>query len=405
MTLYPDGLDNGFIGNMVAREASSYHYAQLTGTEDFDYNDYKNVVNTAINTAIPKKYSACVRDEYGRAVLDCSSFVGLVLRGIPYKNSPFITHTGAWERWVPFDELKGMYGSEGWEFRVIDNQPAGEYKNMGFEGYSSLRGAGHFAEFFYKYGYVVYDFTRDGKATEELKNIVKPGDIIFFSYFDDNGNLISSRRDANTFKAIHHIGIAAERPGFWFHCTGDMGNGADEDEKGIVYAEWSTFLDSISLICRPNYMHGGLSAETPIGINLLGFPWRSKVLYLTSYGIRATASGDEGNQLTITGQRTGTGASNTLTLVGDATNKNEALRLSNGSYRVFGIKDIAAEGVDLRVRKYDGAWVELARSTATADGTFSLDNDTGYTDVYVDLVIRSTEVLNYTVLPSLVRTK
>lgn len=408
MTLYPKGLDNGFIGNRVAKVAASYRYmalkeADVVGTgEDFDYNDNINVFNTQPtedkngNTV----YSARVRNDDGLAVLDCSSFIGLVLRGIPYKNSPFTNQVykdNPEARWVPAQEMK--YGHEGWEFEIIDEQPPGEYRNTGFEGYSSIRGATQFAEFFYKYGYVVYDFSRDGKATKDLIDVVKPGDLIFLSNFDSNGNLISARRDTNTFRAVHHIGIAAERQGYWYHVTPSKSD--PDNEIGVVYAKWTSNLGTISLICRPNYTHGGLSAEIPLNKNLLGFPWRGTGLSVTSYGVTATAAGDDGERLEITGTRTGTAASNTLTLVGDISTKKETLRLSAGQYVLHAISPYTDVDIALRVRTYDGTWNTLASCTLRQHQSFEISKDV---DVFVDLIFSGTDAYNCTIRPDLTRT-
>lgn len=48
--------------------------------------------------------------------MDCSTFVGLVLRGIPYENSPYANNPSSW---YPEDIIYS-YGDNGWEYKELD---------------------------------------------------------------------------------------------------------------------------------------------------------------------------------------------------------------------------------------------------------------------------------------------
>lgn len=300
MTLYPDGLDNGFYGVLASRCAGTYRVAQVLGRDIFDYNDDINVFNTVVDRF--NRYTAGVRDAQGRAVLDCSSYMGLVLRGIPYSKSPFIIHDVPNDRWVPSVEM--VYGDEGWEYPVIDKQPETEYRKTGFDGFSSLRSARHQAEFFYKYGYVVYDRERDGLPTEALQELVKPGDLLFWSYVDEDGNYDQEKvsKATNNFRAINHVGMVTDRTNYYFHVTGDTDNVSNEEPVSFSALKNKVFYQ-LSMICRPDYRKGR-PLEIPAGANVLGFPWNFSSG--TTYGgVTFTFTGDSGETIKLTGTRTG----------------------------------------------------------------------------------------------------
>lgn len=422
MTLYPDGLDNGYLGVLAARTASTYHYARLSGADVFDYvQESDNVFNTRTNPENVNYLSARVRDEHGRCLVDCSSFVGLVLRGIPYDNSPFSLYKDANSRWYP-GAAKGkgglldMYGDAGWEFNVLDKQPADEFRNFGFNGYSTIRGAGDQAQFFYKYGYVIFDQQRDGKPSEyldgKLVDLLKPGDLIFYAQYekDEDGKMVypnwskSFNLANDRFRSIHHVSIVAERTDMYFHSTGSDSN--EENELTIIYDDFTDRLDEIGLICRPDYSHGNLSTEVPKKINLLCHPWTfSYNMSATIGGVSIRKSGENGSVLKLSGQVSDEYSATTIDLKGDPDNKYDRLHLTAGTYKLSGMENSPYEttNVALQLRRYvDSAQTLeiIARCYAGNNPTFTLTEDA---DVYVRLYIAKGYVLDFDITPTLVR--
>jgi hypothetical protein len=443
-TLYPDGLDNGYCGVLAARAAASYHFARVSGLDVFDYVQYSNnVLNTRTNPENANYGTARVRDSQGRGLLDCSSFVGLALRGVSYFNSPFTNDTYYDEEtkerhWHPGDYyatptlenrygqlpgLKSMYGNTGWEFKIFDQQPDGEFRYLGFENYSSLRGAGHIAEFFYKYGHVIYNREKDGTLADEkntlndfgnsILNKLQPGDIIFMSNYD-----IDFLRGGRRFRAISHIAIVAEDASRYFHVVGSDEN--IKNEKTVLYDNFSNRSHQISLICRPDYLHNcrlALDNETnsnkkkllnsliakkiPNSINLLSYPWyftyntenyetTKKVGYLT---VDIT----DMNSMKIYG-----GSNNGSTSV-YLRGGSSVLKLPKGTYQLSGMESAtdltsSAKLGSLQVKTNDNAWDKQEQTSITkcysdVNPTFTLDKET---NVYVRLFIASGTIIDET---------
>lgn len=386
MTMYPDGLDNGYIGSMVVKIAASYYLArklsedlgQVQGAEDFDYSSDENPFNTVQNPDSANYMKACARDKLGRALLDCSSYVGFVLRGIPYEKSPFpkAEHQpveGEYVRWKPCDELPAMYGNTGWEYTILDKQPEGEYRNFGFDGYSTVRTAGELAEFFMKYGYVVYDQKRDGERPADLVDRLQPGDLLFFSH--DGEEADEYNKTSNRFRAIHHIGIVAEREERYYHVTGNNNNNKTEDDEVCVAYNYVADSNGLSLVCRPNYLHRGLTTDIPIGVNMLSFPW--------TYGTGAVASGNEYtlktvdmNTITVNCNMT---TADRVELAGTNDQKYSCIKLQKGTYKLSGLNGSGykSSSFALQVRKMGGEDFETAvRSYDGKDAEFTIEEDT-----------------------------
>lgn len=234
-------IDNQLVGPIVAQCAATYQYAKLFKGEDADdESDSYIYSNTSpffksTNPAYKGKYM--VRDSAGNARIDCSTFVGMVLRGITYDKSPYAKFTQANAEWVPSTELPEMYGTEGWEFRELDRQPEGVYNDFGFHGYSSVRTAADQAKFLETTGYAVYDvgwnidnlwydsandaglsnviqWNPDDKTSwvkykeQYLCEMLQPGDILFWSKrsWFLNGKSSTLSRYGITYTGIPHVG-------------------------------------------------------------------------------------------------------------------------------------------------------------------------------------------------------
>jgi len=212
---------------------------------------------------------------YFAPALDCSTFVSLVLRGIPYQNSPWVVYgkisqSGdsykTYNTWTP-SNIVNLYGSEGWEQTEIDYQlPRPElksngreryYADIGISGYRSLRYAAEFAEYYYRNGYVVYDrpittptdINSNNPDINDILRIIKPGDLLFWSKAktDGNGNLVMKR--AERFRCVSHIAMAAVDTTRTIEVTA-----GSTMPNAIYYRKLQEDrLDSLTLIIRPDY--------------------------------------------------------------------------------------------------------------------------------------------------------
>lgn len=354
MTLFPAGLDNGYYGNRAAQVAATYHLARVLGNDTFVYDQSGGVF--ANSTSLNKT----IRDENGYARIDCSGFVGLVLRGITYESSPFAKHKGASATWKPSTELEGMYGNGVWAHKWLDKQPSGIYSNLGISGYSSIRNAADLGEYFYKYGYVMFDAKVDGEPTASLKNNLKPGDILFWSKPG------ASDAQKKRFRSISHVAIISENQSHYLEVT--------TGDNVVLYKKFEENYENISLICRPNYKQYKSTEQTPIGENLLNYPWVYGALKeSTSNGI--TFAVKDKNTIHISGTNT----SETDRKLKGNVETGMGFKLSAGTYELSGMDNVGVNnvGVALQVRKVDGTDFNTPIRCYTGENpTFTISEDT-----------------------------
>lgn len=394
MTNYPDGLTCGYYGNRAAKIAATYHLARLLGEDTFNYSQTGNIFSN--NTSATKT----VRNADGLGQIDCSSLVSLVLRGITYDKSPYALHKGANATWNPSKELSGMYGEDGWEFTILDKQPEGFFNNLGISGYSSVKSAADIGEYFYKYGYVIFDSKVDGEMTAakavEMQSKLEPGDLLFWA------KPTASDAQKSRFRSISHVAIVAENTTHFLEVT--------TGSSVVLYSTFDSKDDDgtddkfnyISLICRPDYRPRKSAEKTPIGINLLHYPWVYGALKTSvSNGITFTVK-DE-HTIHISGTNT---AQISRRLRGND-ETGTCLPLSAGTYKLSGMDNVGINhvGVALQVRKADGTdFDEKIRCFTGTNPTFTLSKDT---DVVVVLYFGENDGKGYTVdcdvTPTLVR--
>lgn len=380
MTNFIDGVENGYYGNQVAKIAATYQLNRVLGNETYVYS------NTNLFSDGSPHY---VRDSDGKAMIDCSAFVGLCLRGIPYESSPFAEHTGANATWTPGTELPDLYGTDGWEYRVLDYQEAGRYNDLGITGFSTLRVAADLAEFFYKNGYVVYDALTDGTLPQSVTDQLMPGDLLFWAK--------STATDAQKerFRSISHVGIVAEKTDKFFEAT--------TGTSVVLYSSFADKCSEIVLICRPDYRPKVTNTQVPIGANLLTYPWTwGATQTSTLNGITFETTGV--NSLRISGTNTTAFSRN---IKGQKNSDVNYIVLSPGTYQVsgmdgtgikhvgFAIQVLYADGTDFDpvIRCYDGHDDQFTITETTnvlAWLWFGSNSGNGYT-------------LNCDISPSLVR--
>lgn len=354
MTLFPTGLNNGYYGNRAAQVAVTYHLARALGQETFTYDQSGGVFSNS------SSLTKTIRDEDGLARIDCSTFVGLVLRGIPYENSPFATHKGAKATWNPSEELADMYGDGVWVHKWLDKQPEGIYSNLGISGYSSIRNAADLGEYFYKYGYVIFDARVDGSPTASLKDKLRPGDLLFWS------KPSATDTQKKRFRSISHVAIVSENYSHYFEVT--TGNSV------VLYQKFEEKYENISLICRPKYRNYMAAEETPIGENLINYPWVYGAVKESTYG-GITFTTVNKNTIHISGTNT---SEINRKLKGNS-ETGMGFKLSAGTYELSGMDNVGIKsvGVALQVKNVDGTDFDTpVRCYTSNNPTFTISKDT-----------------------------
>lgn len=387
LSQYTEKFDNGYYGLRAAKCATTYFEARVCGFDKFAYH------TNNIFSQVAGRTPSVRLGEYGR--IDCSVFVGLCLRGIPYDKSPYALHKGADDTWTPATELEAMYGAEGWEHPELDTQQAGEFNDLGIADHSSIRFAADIGRYFSKYGYVLYDKARDGTITSHNGLGLEPGDLVFW---DTSDNINVDGR----FKSISHIGLVGENASFYYEATGTEGTTGQEVIKFTQFSNSGSHpTSSMVLAVRPDYRPSKPKEQTPIGVNLLEFPWTySRQASYTTNGL--TLNQTNKNTIVVNGTST---AATTIGLKSYA-NSDDHITLSAGTYQLSGIPSgFSGTGFALQVR--DAAGTDFSTpirypSGSSATSTFTL---TQQTDVTVRLYCGNNRTIsNASVVPTLIRT-
>lgn len=385
LNAHSDDFENGYYGLRAVKCASSYLLARVLGTDKFAYR------NTTLFGYTAEPSRPLVRDgEYGR--IDCSTYVGLCLRGIPYENSPYAAHKEANAQWEPSQELSGMYGTEGWEFRELDAQHAGVFNNVGISGCSSIRYAADFGRYFYKYGRVLYDQSVEGAITDHSVIGLQPGDLVFWDTSDGNSD--------GRFKSISHVAMVAEDVNYYYQVTGST----DQFDQNVVFytefAEADTAHPNSSLVLavRPDYRLRMPKEETPAGVNILEYPWEYS---------RGLSYSKNGLTLTLVDKHSfiidGTASTNTLIDLKSSNDGGDHFTLSPGTYTLTGIENFTGISFALQVKDSAGNDFSAPVRYPTTTGYTNEFTLTEETDVTVKLYISSGKVLsNVTVTPTLI---
>lgn len=252
----------GSAANQAVAVARSYWSARISGKRGFTYSGGKTFYNTDVDQPYP------VNDENGNGLIDCSTFIRLVLSGVDYLHSPYAT--GNREDGAP---RKDLYSWANEDLQAND-----------------VRYAADLAEYFFLTGRVLDGF-------EDLR----PGDIIFHA----TPGAINNR-----FMCISHVSIVAE-DGFRTE-EGVAYYNVTSDSKGYVVlrSSWSS-RDDYVFAARPDYEPVRSYPALDESINLLMPPWYG--VPTTKYGCTMSVSAD-GRTLTAVGQPT---ASATFTLISE----------------------------------------------------------------------------------------
>lgn len=360
---------NGIYGLYVAWLACHYHLIRFVGRDAFVYRNtclFTPCYNVPDDGGVSPSY--IVRGRDGKARLDCSAFVGLVLRGIPYEASPFANHPwakGAAVFWTPSREL--VYGTDWYKTDIYDRMSAGRYVNLGIDGYSSLRTAAQLAEYFYRTGLILFDAETDGDSADYGRDfssafLLEPGDLIFWA------KSTASPAQKARFRSVSHVAIVEERSIFFVQATTGASvitrlrlNGTLTDRRGRHP------YDEITLVVRPDYRFDrSTTVWAPIGVNLCHYPWNfgcppgncGHFANGLSYAATAcNAAGDDG--IRIYGEKSPAcrGVPLTVWLRGNPDDGLGMLRLVPGRYRLTGMNGtgIPSTAFALQLRKEDGS--------------------------------------------------
>lgn len=267
----------GSAANQAVAVARSYWDARISSKRAFTYSGGKTFYNTDKDGPYP------VNDENGNGLIDCSTFIRLVLSGVDYLHSPYVT--GKREDGAP---RKDLYS---WANEDLDA--------------NDVRYAADLAEYFFLTGRVLDGF-------EDLR----PGDIIFHA---TPGSI------TNRFMCISHVSIVAEE-GYhtadgvaYYNVTSDSNNCV------VIRSGWGS-RDDYVFVARPNYEPARSYPALDENINLLMPPWYS--VPKTIKGCTMSVSAD-GKSMTAVGTPT---ESVSFTLIsGD-----HPMYLLPGSYKLSG---------------------------------------------------------------------
>lgn len=211
----------GCYANQAVDVARSYWDARISGKRSFAYNGGNGVFEGSLN------------DANGNGIIDCSTFIRLVLSGVDYLHSPYAT--GNLSDIAPRPDLYS------WADVALSE--------------NNVRYAADLAEYFFLTGRVLNGF-----------DDLRPGDILFHA----NGSI------KNRFMGISHVSIVAEE-GYdeinYYNVT-DISN-------VIIRTKWSARNDYV-FAARPDYEPVRSYASLDENINLLTPPW---------YGAPATVNG------------------------------------------------------------------------------------------------------------------
>lgn len=281
--------------------AMSFWQAKQSGTRTFAYSDGNGVL----------KKSGMVNDSSGRAVMDCSTYIGLALRGYGYADTPYAKTSDAG---ATVDGTTVTCRSQAWAEPYLDKQTdpsASDLRVTGGDGLYRCLTAADIAAYYEAYGL----------AWEPGERQPRTGDLCFFDKRDADGTLHYPTR----WRGISHIGIMTDPSAFLnitdYSATGNVIRTAVSSRAPMLYA-------------RPLY--GGLSSgasgdlSASRGENLLPALWAGfKQGQSSVSGVTATCSA---RKLTFSGTST---AAISKKLVHESC----PLYLPAGKYRLSGFKN------------------------------------------------------------------
>ena len=285
--------------------AMSFWNAKASGTIAFDYQDGYGPIKPTNSDGTGKLSNA-----NGAGVMDCSSYMGLVLRGMDYLSSPFAQITGANQSYRPQDITAS---TAAWAEQYFDMQPetaditytADKYKTG--DGQCRIISASDMAAYYARMALTFWPGERDAK----------PGDICFFYKALEDGSL----KYPDRFMGISHVGMMINSEKF----------------LNITEYPYSGNLIVTSVDARPPYLYArplygatvnGAAAElTANGVDLIPAMWAGIPQGSSAYN--GVSFGLNGKALTIGGKASSGFAKNLIS-------KSCPLHLLPGTYKLSG---------------------------------------------------------------------
>ena len=374
-------VSSSYHGEQACDVARSYHLARLNGSANFKYSQKYSVFNGKVTS--PEGY----------CYLDCSGFIGLVLRGIDYNHSPFVNNAGTSNATCSPSRVSELCESSTyqWADKFLDKQTHSDYFDLGIKGFKSIRNSAQIGEYFYSRGCTLYEY-EIGKSPSSVPEDLKPGDLVFWSKPQ------ASENQKLRFKSISHVGIVAHKTDRYYEATGS------ESSKGntVFYSNLTTDLEYITLIVRPNY-NPVVVPVTPANTNLLASYYFDSIGADTSTVI---------NGVTFTSKTDGG-----LTLKGIASEgttfylrkKEHYITLEPGTYQLSGCPvhpDVDSSSTSTKwglvVRDING--VDYIGYDRGKGATFTLsDTKKVYVYIYVSATLKKDSTFNFS--PKLIKTK
>lgn len=319
----------------AAMRAVEYWNAKASGTRAFAYSDGDGCL----------KPGGSVNDPSGSAVMDCSTYVGLVLRGIGYLASPYATILSAG---ASVDPSSVVASSEWWCEPDVDRQSDPRCSDLAMRLGSYYRAitASDICRYLECQGLVW--------APGEMGQRV--GDLCFFSKIDADGTYTYPQR----WRGVSHVGIMTD-PDHYLNIT-------DYAQSGnLIRTDVGTRPPE--LYGRP--LWGGLSRgasgdlSSGSGLNLLPGLWS---------GVRQGSSAVSGVSLTCSGLALSIGGQPSSQLVLDLVQSGCPLCLPPGTYRLSGVVNGTGTNTVSATHSLWGTRVYDASTGAGIPGTTTSSN-------------------------------
>ena len=168
------------------------------------------------------------------------------------------------------------------------------------------------------------------------------------------------------FLSKSHIDIVSENYSHYFEVT--------TGDSVVLYQKFEEKYENISLICRPKYRNYMAAEETPIGENLINYPWVYGAVKESTYG-GITFTTVNKNTIHISGTNT---SEINRKLKGNS-ETGMGFKLSAGTYELSGMDNVGIKsvGVALQVKNVDGTDFDTpVRCYTSNNPTFTISKDT-----------------------------
>lgn len=399
LRLLPKNIDENVYGLLAANCAKSYHIARIIDGVKFRYSQNHGICGDGLLT-----------DEDGRCWIDCSTLGSLILRLIPYNESPYAKVAGQANKNLSdinltSNVLSDLNNSDPY----LDMQTHEDFKFSFKIGYKSIRTAAEQAEYLYQMGVIVYEYEL-GNSPTTIPSDIRGGDFVFWA--KDN----ATDRQKSRFKSISHVGIISHDRKHVYQVTGYSDEriyGTNGNELSVMYcSNLSEKLDEIVLIARPDYKPK-VNSIVPLNINILPqYEFDSLVVdsTKTTNGITFNPLSSGGFSVQITDSSSHT-AHTTFYLC----NKSYPIILSPGTYEISGTP-IHSE---VKTSSTSYTWGLSVKNATTGNNLTNINGDDHVWDrgigdtftisetinAYVYFFVSSnlSDTAKYTVIPSLKR--